>query len=118
MDVFDGLADPTRRRLLVALASGARTAGELADTEPISRPAISRHLRVLLESGLAEVEPEGRRRLYRLREDAVAEARSYLGRLSRAPIPESAFDALDLEVRRTVRDQRDETQPAEREDIA
>ncbi len=68
---FEALADPVRRGLVQTLAMGPRSAGSLASPFEISRPAVSRHLRVLREAGLVEVEPLGRRRLYRLAEGAL-----------------------------------------------
>lgn len=104
MDVFEALADPTRRRLLARLADGPCTAGELAADEPVSRPAVSKHLRLLREAGAVLVDAEGRHRRYRLRPEALTDVRRYLDALARPPIPTEAFAALDLEVRRTVRD--------------
>ena len=63
MPVFAALADPTRRRLLELLAAGERSAGELAAEFDVSRPAVSRHLRVLREAGLVRARGEGQRRL-------------------------------------------------------
>jgi DNA-binding transcriptional ArsR family regulator len=61
--VFEALADPTRRRILELLAAGERSAGDLAGEFDISRPGVSRHLRVLRESGLVRSRGEGQRRL-------------------------------------------------------
>jgi DNA-binding transcriptional ArsR family regulator len=66
VQALQALADPVRRELLALLARGERTAGELAAPFPISRPAISRHLRVLRESGLVRVRSDGRERRYAL----------------------------------------------------
>ncbi|NEK85938.1 winged helix-turn-helix transcriptional regulator [Blastococcus saxobsidens] len=66
MEALQALADPTRRELIGLLAGGERTAGELAARFPVSRPAISRHLRVLRESGLVSVRADGRERHYAL----------------------------------------------------
>ena len=60
------LADPIRREVVDLLAGGELAAGELADRFPVSRPAISRHLRVLREAGLVQVRTEGRHRFYTL----------------------------------------------------
>ena len=114
MDAFDGLADPTRRRLLARLTAGPLSAGELGDGEPVSRPAISRHLGVLRRTGLVEATADGRHQLYRLRPSALDPVRRYLDALEGPPIPLQAFDALDLEVRRATR----EPGIAEREGIA
>ena len=58
------IADPNRRHLLEELRRGARTVSELAAGLPVSRPAVSQHLKVLLDAGLVEVKAEGTRRLY------------------------------------------------------
>ena len=113
MTPFEALADETRRRLLVQLADGALPAGDLAATETASRPAISRHLKVLREAGLLEVRRQGRRRIYALRPAGLSPVRDLLDRLDTVdaptlvpPVPEDRLAALDLEVRRTVRDRR------------
>ena len=63
---YDAIADPTRRRVLGLLADRERTAGEIAAAFTISRPAISRHLRVLREAGLVHVRPRAQPRVYAL----------------------------------------------------
>lgn len=77
-DPFEALGDPTRRDLLRRLADGDRSVGELAATLPISRPAVSRHLRVLKDAGLVDEVPRGTRRIYHLREEGIEAVRSYL----------------------------------------
>ncbi|MGY1725320.1 ArsR/SmtB family transcription factor [Blastococcus sp. SYSU DS0533] len=66
MEAIQALADPIRRELIGLLAAGERTAGELAAPFRVSRPAISRHLRVLREAGLVSVRADGRERRYSL----------------------------------------------------
>jgi len=66
-DVFAVLADPTRRRLLKALASGERSVNDLVRGAGIEQPGVSRHLRILQEAGFVTVRPEGQRRWYSLR---------------------------------------------------
>jgi DNA-binding transcriptional ArsR family regulator len=66
MDALAALADPVRRELVSLLARGELAAGELADRFPVSRPAVSRHLRVLREAGLVTARADGKRRLYAL----------------------------------------------------
>jgi DNA-binding transcriptional ArsR family regulator len=108
MDVFGALADDVRRDLVLRLARGgpARVV-DLAAVHPISRPAISRHLRVLQEAGLCSAEDRGRERHYRFEPSGLAPVRSLLDAASVGPpVTESVLDALDLEVRRTVRDRR------------
>jgi DNA-binding transcriptional ArsR family regulator len=71
------LADPTRRAVFERLRQGPRPVGELARELPVSRPAVSQHLRVLKEAGLVTERRDGTRRLYRIEPDAVAELRAY-----------------------------------------
>jgi len=63
-DAFVAIADPHRRHLLEALRRGPKTVGELASGLPVSRPAVSQHLKVLLDAGLVSAENQGTRRLY------------------------------------------------------
>ncbi|MBX3098631.1 MAG: winged helix-turn-helix transcriptional regulator [Salinibacterium sp.] len=77
-DPFDALADPNRRAILRLLGDGDRAVHELADDLPISRPAVSRHLRLLSEAGLVSETREGTRRIYALRAEGVAAVQSYL----------------------------------------
>jgi DNA-binding transcriptional ArsR family regulator len=77
-DPFDALGDPHRRALVEMLRSGDRSVRELADELPISRPAVSRHLRVLKEAGLVTDRAEGTRRLYRLHDEGIDAVRAYL----------------------------------------
>jgi DNA-binding transcriptional ArsR family regulator len=72
------LADPTRRRLLRLVGDRPRKAGELAEAFPVSRPAVSKHLRVLREAGLVEAEPSGRARVYRLTPGGLSEVRRWV----------------------------------------
>ncbi|UCM86522.1 ArsR/SmtB family transcription factor [Streptomyces marincola] len=78
--VFEALADPTRRRLLELVAAGERTAGELAAEFDVSRPAVSRHLRVLSDAGLVTWRGEAQRRVYRLRPAGLDEAGDWIAR--------------------------------------
>jgi DNA-binding transcriptional ArsR family regulator len=71
------LADPTRRAIFERLREGPRPVGELARELPVSRPAVSQHLRVLKEAGLVSERRNGTRRLYRVEPDAVAALRAY-----------------------------------------
>lgn len=65
-DPFNGIADPNRRYLLEELRRGPKTVGELANGLPISRPAVSQHLKLLLDSGLVSVEAQGTKRIYKI----------------------------------------------------
>jgi DNA-binding transcriptional ArsR family regulator len=80
MEVFEALADPTRRRIVELLAEDERSAGELAGQFRVSRPAISKHLRVLREAGLVHVREQAQRRIYRLEPDALGRAEGWLAR--------------------------------------
>ncbi|MEL7116652.1 MAG: metalloregulator ArsR/SmtB family transcription factor [Pseudomonadota bacterium] len=72
------LADPTRQSVLEALRAGPRSVGSLANDLPVSRPAVSQHLKVLSDAGLLRVETRGTRRLYQLEPQGFAELRAYL----------------------------------------
>jgi DNA-binding transcriptional ArsR family regulator len=77
-DPFDALGDSNRRAIVELLGSGGRTVREIADALPISRPAVSRHLRLLKDAGLVIDEPRGTRRVYRLHDRGVEAVRAYL----------------------------------------
>jgi DNA-binding transcriptional ArsR family regulator len=75
---LDALGDGTRREILERLRQGPRAVGDLASELPVSRPAVSQHLRVLKEAGLVTERRNGTRRLYRVDTDGLAEVRDYL----------------------------------------
>jgi DNA-binding transcriptional ArsR family regulator len=77
---FAALADPTRRRIFEQLAEQPRSVGRLADGLPVSRPAVSQHLRVLEQAGLVTAEAKGTARIYRIDPRGIAAMRSYLDR--------------------------------------
>ena len=74
---MDALGDPTRRAIFEQLRRGPRAVGEIAGELPVSRPAVSQHLRVLKEAGLVTERRDGTRRLYRLDPDGLAQVRRY-----------------------------------------
>ena len=74
---MDALGDPTRRAIFEQLRRGPRAVGEIAGELPVSRPAVSQHLRVLKEAGLVTERRDGTRRLYRLDPDGLGELRDY-----------------------------------------
>src|SRR6478752_18640 len=117
MDVFGALADPVRRSLLADLAAGPRRVVDLAGSRPISRPAVSRHLRLLLEAGVVTVADRGRERYYALDRAALAPVSAYVAGLAARPVSEQALDALTTEVHRTSRERR-RTAPQEHEETA
>src|SRR6188472_2899211 len=75
---MDALGDPTRRAIFERLGAGPRAVGELADELPVSRPAVSQHLKVLKDAGLVTERVAGTRRIYRLNPTAVAALRDQL----------------------------------------
>ena len=77
-DALVALADPTRRAIFEALRQQPRTVGDLAALQPVSRPAVSQHLRVLEGARLVRVNPQGNRRLYSVRRDGLDELKQYL----------------------------------------
>jgi DNA-binding transcriptional ArsR family regulator len=90
--------------MLEILRSHPATVGELADALPIARPGVSRHLRVLREAGLVEVEQQSQWRIYRLRPESLAELDGWLGRYR--VMWEQSLDALHTEVARGKREKR------------
>jgi DNA-binding transcriptional ArsR family regulator len=98
VDALAALADDTRRQIVALLAGGERAAGELAGQFPVSRPAISRHLRVLREAGLVQVRTQGQRRVYTLDPRPLAELDAWLTPYRR--LWAQRLDALDTEIAR------------------
>src|SRR5215467_6947726 len=72
------LADPTRRKVFERLRAGPRAVGALAAGLPVSRPAVSQHLKVLKDAGLVEERSEGVRRIYSVRREGLRELRDWL----------------------------------------
>lgn len=79
-EVFSALGDATRRQVFEAVADRPRAVGELAADLPVSRPAVSQHLKVLSEAGLVVCRAEGTRRIYAARPEGLAEMRAWLER--------------------------------------
>ena len=79
-DGLDALGDPTRRAILELLAERPRPVGELAAELPVSRPAVSQHLRVLSDADLVSARRQGNRRIYQLDPSGVGAVRAYLDR--------------------------------------
>jgi DNA-binding transcriptional ArsR family regulator len=77
-DPFDALGDPTRREILRLLSGGDKPVHEIARALPISRPAVSRHLRLLKEAGMVAERAEGNRRIYHLRDEGLQAVQDYL----------------------------------------
>lgn len=102
MEAFDILGDPVRRRILELLATGERSAGDVVDVVGVefglTQPAVSRQLRVLRESGFADVRAQGTHRLYTLNGAALADAEGWLTSVRRQW--SQRLDALETEVAR------------------
>jgi DNA-binding transcriptional ArsR family regulator len=80
LDGFAALADPTRREIFERVAQRPHAVVELAEELPVSRPAVSQHLRVLKDAGLVNDRPAGNRRIYEVDRDGLEALRSYLDR--------------------------------------
>src|SRR5512133_2712090 len=96
--ILRALADDSRRTMLEALTGGPATAGDLAALLPIARPGVSRHLRVLRESGLVEVRQEAQRRVYSLRAEPLSEVDAWLD--GYRALWQNRLDALHTEIAR------------------
>jgi DNA-binding transcriptional ArsR family regulator len=84
MDVFEALADPTRRRVVQLLGARPHRAGELADATGMSQPAMSRHLKILLTSGIVEdarVPEDARVRMFKLQPESLVAVQAFLDQL-------------------------------------
>jgi DNA-binding transcriptional ArsR family regulator len=77
-DPFDALGDPTRREILRLLSNGDKPVHEIAAALPISRPAVSRHLRLLKDAGMVAEQAKGNRRIYHLQGDGLRAVQEYL----------------------------------------
>lgn len=92
---FAALADPTRREVFERLADGPRGVGELAKGLPVSRPAVSQHLKVLKEAGLVACHAEGARRVYQIDPKGLGQMRAWLDRFW-----DAALEAFKAEAER------------------
>ena len=108
MHAFNVLGDPVRRRILELLSDGERASGAVCaviqEEFGISQPAVSQQLKVLRDSGFATVRPEGTRRLYAVKPEALDDVDAWLGRIRRAWTP--PLDALATELARGKRQRR------------
>jgi DNA-binding transcriptional ArsR family regulator len=99
VSAFEALADPTRRRIVELVSEGERSAGEIASAFAISRPGVSKHLRVLREQGVVRSRSDGTRRLYSLEGEGLVELDEWIRRFWT-----NRLDALETELRRGRRD--------------
>lgn len=100
---FAALADPTRREVFERLAQGPRSVGALAAGLPVSRPAVSQHLKVLKAAGLVTDRPQGARRVYQIDPQGLGQLRAWLDRFW-----DQALEAFKAEVEKPEDDQEDE----------
>jgi DNA-binding transcriptional ArsR family regulator len=98
---FSALTDPTRRAVFERLRHGARPVGEIARGLPVSRPAVSQHLKVLKEAGLVDDRSEGTRRIYRIDPKGLGKMRAWLDQFW-----DSALDAFAAEVERASKEEK------------
>ena len=98
MTAFEALGDQTRRRIVELVAEQERSAGEIAAAFSISRPGVSKHLRVLREEGIVRAREEGTRRLYSLEPRALDEVDDWVDRCR--TFWANRLDALETELRR------------------
>ena len=101
MTAFEALGDPTRRRIVELVAERERSAGEIAAAFSISRPGVSKHLRVLREEGIVKAREAGTRRLYSLEPRALDEVVDWVERCR--SFWTNRLDALETELRRARR---------------
>ena len=99
--IFTALADPTRRSIFESLRERPQTVGELAKGQPVSRPAVSQHLRVLEVARLVDIELQGNRHLYSIKRDGLEELREYLDSFW-----SDALSAYGAEITRRVKEER------------
>jgi DNA-binding transcriptional ArsR family regulator len=102
-NAFAALADPTRRQVLERLSAGPRAVGDIAEGLPVSRPAVSQHLKVLKEAGLVNDRQEGARRIYAIDPKGLGAVRAWLDQFW-----DVALTAFKAEVERAANDERGE----------
>lgn len=107
---FELVAEPTRRRILDLLRDGERPVGELVEQLSMSQPAVSKHLRVLRDSGLVDVRVDAQRRVYRLRPEGLREVDAWIEPYRR--LWEGRLDRLERHLQRATSDDTMEPTPA------
>jgi len=93
VETFAALAEPNRFRIVELLRSGARTVNEIGERLDLNQPQVSKHLRVLKDAGLVEVEARAQQRVYELRAKPLRELNDWLDRYRK--IWDARFEALD-----------------------
>jgi DNA-binding transcriptional ArsR family regulator len=99
---FAALADPTRRAVFESLRQGPRSVGELAKNLPVTRPAVSQHLKFLKDAGLVIDRAEGRQRVYRIDPKGLGQLRAWLDKFW-----DVALEAYKAEVERDLKEEED-----------
>lgn len=102
-DVFEILADPTRRRMLELLRNGERSVGELVGEVDIHQPGVSRHLRILHNAGLVDVRKDAQRRIYSIRPEPLRELDDWIDQYR--SLWDQRFDNLAAHLARRKREQ-------------
>ena len=102
-EVLTALADPTRRQIFESLRSAPLSVGQIAVDAPVSRPAVSQHLKVLQTARLVRANPVGNRRLYAIDDQGLSELREYLDSFWK-----EALNAYKAEVARRVKNNKEE----------
>lgn len=100
-DVFETLADPTRRRIVEALGAGERSVNDLVDAVDIHQSGVSRHLRILHEAGFVTVRAEGQKRYYALQPDPFRELDSWVSKYRK--LWEARLDRFQEELERRTK---------------
>jgi DNA-binding transcriptional ArsR family regulator len=98
MDAFEALADPTRRQIVAMLAASERTAGEIAGRFDIAGPSVSRHLKVLRDSGLITYRAEAQSRIYRLKTVRLEQVQQWMR--AQIDLCRERFDRLEAHLER------------------
>ena len=93
IETFAALAEPNRYRIVELLRTGAKSVGDIGDRLQLAQPQVSKHLKVLKEAGLVDVEPRAQQRLYELRPQSLRKLHGWLDRYRR--IWDVRLDALD-----------------------
>jgi DNA-binding transcriptional ArsR family regulator len=101
-NALTALADPTRRHVMESLRSGPRAVGDIARGMPVSRPAVSQHLKVLKEAGLVTDRAEGTRRVYYIDPDGLAALRAWLDQFW-----DQALASFQAEAERAIEKEKD-----------
>lgn len=105
--VLAALADTTRRHIFEALLDSPKSVGELAKKQPVSRPAVSQHLKVLEEANLVSVKPQGTRRLYAIKREGLETLKDYLDHFW-----SDALTAYNAEISRRINQNREQSKHA------